>query len=68
MIGGIGSYAPPQILSNLDRYGNTSAASIPLALALDEAYKEGRIKSGNYVLLIAFGAGLAWASSLIKWH
>ncbi len=51
---------------NLDRYGNTSAASIPLAL--DEAYQEGRIKSGDYVLLIAFGAGLTWASSLIKWH
>ncbi len=51
---------------NLDRYGNTSAASIPLAL--DEAYREGRIKSGNYVLLIAFGAGLTWGSTLIKWH
>jgi len=66
MIGGIGFYAPPQILSNLDRYGNTPAASIPLAR--DEPYKEGRIKIGNYVLLLAFGAGLAWASSLIKWH
>ncbi len=51
---------------NLDRYGNTSAASIPLAL--DEAHQDGRIKSGDYVLLIAFGAGLTWASSLIKWH
>ncbi len=51
---------------NLDRFGNTSAASIPLAL--DEAYRDGKIKSGDYVLLIAFGAGLTWASSLIKWH
>lgn len=51
---------------NLDRYGNTSAASIPLAL--DEALQNNRIKSGDYVLLTAFGAGLTWASSLIKWH
>ena len=51
---------------NLDRYGNTSAASIPLVL--EEACNDGRIKSGDYVLLIAFGAGLTWASTLIKWH
>ena len=51
---------------NLDRYGNTSAASIPLVL--DEALCNGRIKSGDYVLSIAVGAGLTWASSLIRWH
>ncbi len=51
---------------NLDRYGNTSAASVPLAL--DEAIRSGRIKKGDYVLLMAFGAGLTWAASLIKWH
>ena len=51
---------------NLDRYGNTSAASVPLAL--DEAFRNGRIKSGDYVLLMAFGAGLTWATSLIKWQ
>ena len=51
---------------NLDRYGNTSAASIPLVL--EEALDNGQIKSGDYVLSIAFGAGLTWASSLIKWH
>ena len=51
---------------NLDRYGNTSAASVPLAL--DEAFRSGRIKSGDYVLLMAFGAGLTWATSLIKWQ
>ena len=51
---------------NLDRYGNTSAASVPLAL--DEAIRSGRIKSGDYVLLMAFGAGLTWATSLIKWQ
>jgi 3-oxoacyl-[acyl-carrier-protein] synthase-3 len=51
---------------NLDRYGNTSAASIPLAL--DEAVKSGQIKKDDYVLLVAFGAGLTWGATLIKWH
>lgn len=50
---------------NLDRYGNTSAASIPLAL--DEAVKGGRVKKGDVVLLAAFGAGLTWASGVIRW-
>ncbi|MFP4069623.1 MAG: beta-ketoacyl-ACP synthase III [Opitutales bacterium] len=52
--------------NNLDRYGNTSAASV--GIALDEAVREGRIRRGDLVLLVAFGAGLTWASSLIKWH
>lgn len=51
---------------NLDRYGNTSAASIPIAL--DEAIRSNRFKQGDYVLLVAFGAGLTWGSSLIKWQ
>lgn len=50
---------------NLDRYGNTSAGSIPLALA--EAYKAGRIKPGNNVLLVGFGGGLSWGSLLLRW-
>ncbi|GJL53729.1 MAG: 3-oxoacyl-[acyl-carrier-protein] synthase 3 [Nitrospirales bacterium] len=50
---------------NLDRFGNTSAASIPLAL--DEAVLSGRIRSGDLLLLAAFGAGLTWASGLIRW-
>ena len=50
---------------NLDRYGNTSAASIPLAL--DEARRAGRIKPGDYTLLVAFGAGLTYGSTLIRW-
>jgi 3-oxoacyl-[acyl-carrier-protein] synthase-3 len=50
---------------NLDRYGNTSAASIPLAL--DEARRTGRIKPGDYTLLVAFGAGLTYGSTLIRW-
>lgn len=52
--------------NNLDRFGNTSAASVPIAL--DEAYRAGRIKSGDLILLVAFGAGLTWASTLIKWQ
>lgn len=50
---------------NVDRYGNTSAASIPLAL--DEARRGGRIKAGDLTLLVAFGAGLTYGSALIRW-
>jgi 3-oxoacyl-[acyl-carrier-protein] synthase-3 len=50
---------------NLDRYGNTSAASIPLAL--DEAVRGGRIQPGDHVLLSSFGAGLSWGTMLIRW-
>jgi 3-oxoacyl-[acyl-carrier-protein] synthase-3 len=54
-----------KVMLNLDRYGNTSAASIPIAL--DEAVLAGRIKEGSLVMLGAFGAGLTWASALIRW-
>ncbi len=54
-----------KFLINIDRYGNTSAASIPIALY--EARQSGRIKPGDHVLLAAFGAGLTWGASLIKW-
>ncbi|MBI3270083.1 MAG: ketoacyl-ACP synthase III [Planctomycetes bacterium] len=50
---------------NIDRYGNTSAASVPIAL--DEAHRQGRFKSGDLICLVAFGAGLTWASSLLRW-
>ena len=50
---------------NLHKYGNTSAAAV--AIALDEANKSGAIKSGDIVLLVAFGAGLTWASTIIRW-
>jgi len=50
---------------NLDRYGNTSAAAV--AIALDEANRTGRIKSGDYVLMVVFGGGLTWASTIIEW-
>jgi 3-oxoacyl-[acyl-carrier-protein] synthase-3 len=51
---------------NLDNYGNTSSASIPLALA--EAWKAGKIQKGDHLLFVSFGAGLTWASTLIKWQ
>jgi 3-oxoacyl-[acyl-carrier-protein] synthase-3 len=54
-----------RVVVTLDRYGNTSAASIPIAL--DEAVRDGRIGPGKNVLLEAFGGGLSWASALIKW-
>jgi 3-oxoacyl-[acyl-carrier-protein] synthase-3 len=54
-----------KVLINLDKYGNTSAASVPIAL--DEAVMTGRVRDGDYILLEAFGGGLTWASALIKW-
>ncbi|MDC4224817.1 MAG: ketoacyl-ACP synthase III [Candidatus Manganitrophus sp.] len=54
-----------RVVINLDRYGNTSAASIPLAL--DEAVREGRIKKGDMLLFLAFGGGLTWGASLVRW-
>jgi len=54
-----------KVFVNIDKYGNTSAASIPIAL--DEAVRQGRVRDGDYVLLEAFGGGLTWASVLIKW-
>jgi 3-oxoacyl-[acyl-carrier-protein] synthase-3 len=56
---------PEQLFVNLDRYGNTSAASV--AIALDEAVQCGRILKGDLVLLIVFGAGLTWGSAVIEW-
>jgi 3-oxoacyl-[acyl-carrier-protein] synthase-3 len=49
---------------NVDKYGNTSAATV--IIALDEAIREGRAKPGDYILLVTFGAGLTWGSTLIK--
>lgn len=54
-----------QVFVNLDRYGNTSAASIPIAL--DEARRGGRVKEGDIVLLDAFGGGLTWGAALLRW-
>ena len=54
-----------KFMINLDKYGNTSAASIPLALT--EALEQGRIKKGDIVCVCGFGAGLTWASGIMKW-
>jgi 3-oxoacyl-[acyl-carrier-protein] synthase-3 len=54
-----------KFMVNLDRYGNTSAAAV--AIALDDANRSGRMKEGDYILLVVFGGGLTWASSVIQW-
>jgi 3-oxoacyl-[acyl-carrier-protein] synthase-3 len=55
-----------RVFVNIDRIGNTSAASIPIAL--DECVRAGKVQRGDHVLLAAFGAGLTWAGSLIRWY
>ena len=55
-----------KVVVNVDRYGNTSSASIPIAL--EEAIHDGRIQSGQTVVMVGFGAGLTWASTVIRWH
>ncbi|HTQ49279.1 MAG TPA: beta-ketoacyl-ACP synthase III [Candidatus Acidoferrales bacterium] len=57
--------APEQLFVNVNRYGNTSAASV--AIALDEAVASGKIRRGDLVLLIVFGAGLTWGAAVIEW-
>jgi 3-oxoacyl-[acyl-carrier-protein] synthase-3 len=54
-----------QVYNNIQKYGNTTAASIPIALT--EAWENGKIKSGDTVVLAAFGSGFTWASAIIKW-
>lgn len=54
-----------KVVRNIDRYGNTTAASIPIAL--DEALEEGRLKPGDLLILTSFGSGFTWASAVIRW-
>jgi 3-oxoacyl-[acyl-carrier-protein] synthase-3 len=56
---------PEQLFVNLHKYGNTSAASV--AIALDEAVNSGRVQSGDIILLLVFGAGLTWGAAVIEW-
>lgn len=56
---------PEKVFSNIEKYGNTTAASVPIAI--DECLEEGRIREGDLVCLAAFGSGFTWASSLIRW-
>ena len=55
---------PEKAFVNIDKYGNTSAASIPIAL--DEAVRSGKIKRGDTIIFVAFGAGLTWANAVVK--
>ena len=54
-----------KVFNNIQKYGNTTACSIPLAL--HEAVTEGRVKSGDLLCLVAFGSGFTWASALLRW-
>ena len=54
-----------KVFVNVDRYGNMSSATVPIAL--DEALEEGRIEPGSNILMVAFCAGFTWASSVIRW-
>lgn len=54
-----------KVITNLYKYGNTSAASIPLAL--DEAVRSGRVKKGDVIACAGFGAGLSWGAAILKW-
>jgi 3-oxoacyl-[acyl-carrier-protein] synthase-3 len=57
--------APEKVVTTVDRHGNTSAASIPLALSV--AVADGRIKQGDLVLLEAMGGGFTWGAALVRW-
>jgi 3-oxoacyl-[acyl-carrier-protein] synthase-3 len=57
--------SPDQVLINIDKYANTTGATIAIGLA--EAVEEGRVQTGDYILLAAFGAGFTWGSTLIRW-
>ncbi|HHY71149.1 MAG TPA: 3-oxoacyl-ACP synthase, partial [Thermoanaerobacterales bacterium] len=59
-------FSRDRVVINLDKYGNISSASIPVAL--DEAFRTGRIKRGHKIILVGFGAGLTWGANLIDWN
>jgi 3-oxoacyl-[acyl-carrier-protein] synthase III len=54
-----------KVFVNVDRYGNMSSATVPIAL--DEAIEQGRVKRGDNILMVAFGAGFTWGSSVLRW-
>jgi 3-oxoacyl-[acyl-carrier-protein] synthase-3 len=54
-----------QVYNNIQRYGNTTAGSIPIALT--EAWQDGKVKQGNLIVLAAFGSGFTWGSAIIRW-
>jgi 3-oxoacyl-[acyl-carrier-protein] synthase-3 len=54
-----------QVVINIDKYGNTTAATIPLAMS--ETYRDNKLKKGDWVVMAAFGAGFTWGSVLLRW-
>jgi len=56
---------PARLVQNVQRYGNTTAASIPIALS--EAIEQGRAKPGQLLILVAFGSGFTWGASAVRW-
>ncbi len=56
---------PEKVYKNVDRYGNTSSASVPIALS--EAAAQGRIRDGDHIMLVGFGAGLTWGAAIVQW-
>ena len=64
-VGDVLGFPRDRVFNNLDRYGNTSAGSIPIALT--EALEQGRIADGDLILISGFGAGLTWGSAVIRW-
>ena len=61
----LGAGVMEKVFLNLDRYGNTSAASIPIALS--EAVAAGKVKRGDKILMVAFGGGLSWGGTVVEW-
>ena len=61
----VANLPPEKVFVNIHKYGNTSAASIPIAL--DEAVRDNRLEKGKFVVFVAFGAGLTWGSCLARW-
>jgi len=59
------SLPPEKVFVNIERYGNTSAAAVPIALC--EAVEQGRVFKGAHLGMVAFGAGLTWAAAVVKW-
>jgi 3-oxoacyl-[acyl-carrier-protein] synthase-3 len=59
------NFPTDRVVLNIDRYGNTSSASIPISL--DEVVREGRLKPGDVVAFVAFGGGATWGASVIRW-
>jgi 3-oxoacyl-[acyl-carrier-protein] synthase-3 len=58
-------FGPERLLSNVDKYGNTSSASIPIALC--EAWEEGRLQPGDKLVVTAVGGGLSWGAAVVEW-